>query len=246
MFYYKMIVSYNGSYFYGWQKTPDGISVQSTLEAAVSKAHGGGEFKINGASRTDRGVHAYGQCFTVKTEKYWEANKLKRAINAYLNYEKVSILSCALTVEEFSARHNALGKIYHYSVYLSDVISPLLYPYFFLWYLPIDLIKLSHACEVLINCKNLNGFAHGYQQLSRPYTLEKLQYELNGKKLLLIFQGKGFFHHEIRFLVAHILRYSSNILTEESFFIPINSPEKNDFIKHLSPGKGLSLMEIFY
>ena len=246
MYNYKLTVAYHGKFFHGWQWNPHEITGQQLVEEAIQKAHNGLIIKVIGASRTDAGVHSYGQTCNFTTEKLWDPITLKRAINYYLDKNIILITHATMVPLDFHSRYNALGKIYHYQIYLDEFITPLESGLWWNWWRTIDIDKLSWCLEKLQSAPSLNGFAHWNQPLKKDYTLKSLSYELHDKKLILKFEGKGFFYNEIRYLVGHIMYYISGLIDDVNFLLPIEDVNNKDYKKILAPAGGLFLMEVMY
>ena len=88
---YKIVIEYEGTNYHGWQNQKDLKTIQGEIENALSKL-AQKNINIYGASRTDAGVHAYGQVAHFQLEKYYEIHKIQNAINHYLKPEKISII----------------------------------------------------------------------------------------------------------------------------------------------------------
>jgi tRNA pseudouridine38-40 synthase len=245
MYNYKLTVAYHGKYFQGWQWNPKEITVQSTLEEALTKVHQM-PIKVIGASRTDAGVHSYGQTCNFSTEKLWPTETLQRAVNYYLDKSRLLVTRVELVALDFHSRYKSLGKIYHYQIYLDEFLNPLDHGLWWNWWRPIDEKKLQTALTALQSASSLNGFAHWHQPLKNHYTLQKTSYHWDGKKLTLKFQGKGFFYNEIRYLVGHIIHYISGLMDHDDFMLPLENPTNKDYKKILAPAHGLFLMEVLY
>ena len=93
MFNYLMQIEYDGTNFVGWQSQKNGISVQEKIEKVLEKIFKT-KIKITGAGRTDKGVHARGQCanFIIKN-KIGDIRKFLNSINFFLNNNLISILN---------------------------------------------------------------------------------------------------------------------------------------------------------
>ena len=88
MFNYLIKIEYNGSKFVGWQYQKNGISIQEKIEKALKKIFNT-KIRINGAGRTDKGVHAYGQFANFLIEKKIEdKKKFLNSINFFLRDRK--------------------------------------------------------------------------------------------------------------------------------------------------------------
>lgn len=105
---YKIIVSYLGTNYCGWQTQKNGTSVQSVLENAFSKLFGA-KTAVTGSGRTDAGVHALGQVAHFDAETSIPAEKIPFAINTMLP-EDVRVLSCEEVSPDFHARFQAKEK----------------------------------------------------------------------------------------------------------------------------------------
>ena len=92
MFNYLIKIEYNGSKFVGWQYQKNGISIQEKIEKALKKIFNT-KIRINGAGRTDKGVHAYGQFANFLIEKKIEdKKKFLNSINFFLSKNLISII----------------------------------------------------------------------------------------------------------------------------------------------------------
>ena len=112
MFNYLIKIEYNGSKFVGWQYQKNGISIQEKIEKALKKIFNT-KIRINGAGRTDKGVHAYGQFanFLIK-KKIEDKKKFLDSINFFLGKNLISKIEVMEKNEEFQARHQAKERIY--------------------------------------------------------------------------------------------------------------------------------------
>ena len=116
MFNYLIKIEYNGSKFVGWQYQKNGISIQEKIEKALKKIFNT-KIRINGAGRTDKGVHAYGQFANFLIEKKIEdKKKFLNSINFFLSKNLISIIEVIEKNKEFHARHQAKERIYEYQI----------------------------------------------------------------------------------------------------------------------------------
>ena len=116
---YLLTVAYDGTNFHGWQRQPGVRTVQEELEKACVAIDLGGTH-VEGAGRTDTGVHAFGQCAHIKIEREFPADKLQLALNSNLP-EDVAVRRAILAPDAFHARFFAGGKRYLYRVVCSPV-----------------------------------------------------------------------------------------------------------------------------
>jgi tRNA pseudouridine38-40 synthase len=108
----RLVVEYDGTGLCGWQRQANGATVQGHLEAALGKllAH---DVSVAGASRTDAGVHAYGQVASFRTERAIPLHGIRRGLNSLLP-DAIAIVSASEATDEFHPRFSATGKHYRY------------------------------------------------------------------------------------------------------------------------------------
>src|SRR5258708_7610179 len=112
---YKLTIEYDGAPFVGWQVQDNGVSVQGVLTAAVT-AFAGETAAIQGAGRTDAGVHAAGQVAHVDLARSWDTDTVRDAINAHLRPHPVAVLSAEIVAADFDARFSAVKRHYLYRI----------------------------------------------------------------------------------------------------------------------------------
>ena len=112
---YKLVIEYDGSPFVGWQVQHNGVSVQGVLEAAVT-AFCGDTAHVQGAGRTDAGVHALGQVAHVDLARDWDPDTVRDAINAHLRPHPVAVLAAERAADDFDARFSARQRHYLYRI----------------------------------------------------------------------------------------------------------------------------------
>ncbi len=111
----KMILSYDGADFSGWQVQPDAITVQGTLASAIGRITGE-KVLPQGSGRTDAGVHALAQVVTFVTESSVPTENFVKALNDILP-TSVRVLEVDEAPPEFHARHSAQAKTYRYRIH---------------------------------------------------------------------------------------------------------------------------------
>ena len=111
-----MKVEYDGTKFVGWQYQKNGISIQEKIEKALKKIFNI-KIRINGAGRTDKGVHAFGQFanFVIK-KKIEDKVKFLNSINFFLRKDLISIIKIKEKKLSFHARYKAVERIYEFQI----------------------------------------------------------------------------------------------------------------------------------
>ena len=117
----KVTIQYNGSNYCGWQKQPDSLGIQGTIEKAIHDITRE-EVKLTGSGRTDAGVHALGQVANFKTNSNIPIEKIAIAINSNLK-KSIRILQAEEVEERFHSRLSCKKKTYRYVINNSDIPS---------------------------------------------------------------------------------------------------------------------------
>ena len=116
MYNYLLKIEYDGTKFVGWQYQKNGISIQEKIEKALKKIFNI-KIRINGAGRTDKGVHAFGQFanFVIK-KKIEDKVKFLNSINFFLRKDLISIIKIKEKKLSFHARYKAVERIYEFQI----------------------------------------------------------------------------------------------------------------------------------
>ncbi len=101
---YKLTIEYDGAPFSGWQIQADQVTVQGVLTAAV-EALTGEKTLVQGAGRTDAGVHARAQVAHVDLTKDWDTDTVRDALNAHLRPHPVAVLAAERVGGRFQCAH---------------------------------------------------------------------------------------------------------------------------------------------
>lgn len=152
----KLTVAYDGTRFVGWQRQADGESIQGLLEQALEPLNGGA-VTVNGAGRTDAGVHALGQVASVEVDCAHPADTIRRALNAKLP-EDIRVLAVADAAPGFHARFSARFKTYRYQLRGGGIASP--FEQRFVWHVaePLDVGAMQSAAAALIGTHDFAAF----------------------------------------------------------------------------------------
>src|ERR1044071_6419154 len=118
----KLTVSYDGTRFVGWQRQAEGESIQGLLEDALARFEGA-PVTVNGAGRTDAGVHALGQVASAQVTCTHPPAELLRGLNAALPAD-VRVVALVDAAPDFHARFSARSKTYRYRICNAPLVSP--------------------------------------------------------------------------------------------------------------------------
>jgi tRNA pseudouridine38-40 synthase len=153
----KLILSYDGSDFAGWQVQPNAVTVQGTLASAIGRITGE-KVLPQGSGRTDAGVHALAQVVTFVTESSVPAGNFVKALNDILPVS-VRVLESTEVAADFHARKSARGKTYRYRIYRGAICSPFLARYVWHYPFPLDEQAMIQAARLVEGEHDFTSFA---------------------------------------------------------------------------------------
>jgi tRNA pseudouridine38-40 synthase len=171
---YKLTLEYNGAEFYGWQIQLNDRTVQGVLTAAIAQINGAPAM-VQGAGRTDAGVHALGQVAHVDLLREWDPFVLRNAINAGVRPHKVCVLEAELVADNFNARFSGTKRHYLYRI-LNRRAPPTL-ELGQVWFVPVELDAdaMHEAAQVLVGHHDFSTFRDSQCQAQSPMrTLDRL------------------------------------------------------------------------
>src|SRR5579864_2125370 len=153
----RIVLSYDGTDFCGWQVQPDAQSIQGVLSQAIGRVTGENVLP-QGAGRTDAGVHALGQVASCSIESAIPALNLKKALNDVLP-AAIRVLSVAEVPEDFHARHSAVSKTYRYRILRDEICPPHLARYVYHYPFPLDESAMQRAAKFVMGEHDFTSFA---------------------------------------------------------------------------------------
>lgn len=242
---FKIIISYDGSNFHGWQIQPEVRTAAGEIIAAIKKIlrH---EVDIRAASRTDAGVHALGQTADFSTEKDFSPLNLLKALNAVLPHDIV-VKSVEEVDENFHSTYDAKGKHYQYKIYNAEFDDPLSknFHWHYKFNLNIDLMK--NAAKYLVGKIDFKGLEvnSGKNDVETIREISNINIDKNGNMIFIDIFGKSFMYKLVRSLVGLLVAAGSNKIKPED--IPEIIARKDEHRKtDVAPAKGLTLIKVFY
>lgn len=198
---YLMKVSYDGSGFYGFQRLNDYRTVQKVLEEALGVINKG-EVLVKGASRTDKGVHAYGQMIHFDIDYDIPVDRLMYAVNRILDND-IRVLDCKKVGNDFHARFNVKRKKYVYRINLGD-FDCLKSRFFLQVYGKLDIDKMRECAKVFLGCHDFRNFVAGERD-NYLMCVEDIKFNVSNDILEIEFLGKSFYRYMVRNMVGAML-----------------------------------------
>lgn len=201
----KLTLAYDGTDFSGWQRQKNGRSVQEELENALAKMHGH-EIRVNGAGRTDAGVHAMGQVAGFFTDiASIPAERFVLALNSLLPRD-VRMLASEEAARDFHARFDASLRRYRYFLICGGNPDPfsLRYAHFISYAPRIDV--LNSMASVILGEHDFSTFASAQDKSeSRSRHISESAFFYDGGWLVYQIAGNAFLWRQVRSLVGTFL-----------------------------------------
>lgn len=205
---FQLILSYDGTRYVGWQIQPNGVSIQGQLEECLSTLLKE-KIRIIGAGRTDAGVHALAQGAHFVTESPLNPCQTLRSLNGMLPYD-IRVLELNPVPDAFHAQYSALGKEYHYHLWLEPSVSPFLRLYRHHFPRPVDCDLLQEAANLFVGTFDFASFANlGSRVKSTVRTIYRIDVVRQEGGLRLEFEGNGFLYKMIRNIVGTLLQIAT-------------------------------------
>ncbi len=242
-----MRLTYDGSKYHGWQFQKNGITVQQTLEEALSEITGE-EIKITGCSRTDAGVHALDYVMNFTTNTSIPTEKLPYALNYRLNND-IAALEAWDVDENFNARFSSKGKKYIYKIWNGRIRNPFFVGYS--WYLPynLDKEKMVEAAKCFVGKHDFSAFmAAGGSQKTTVRTVREcsVSFDDENKELITVtVEADAFLYNMVRIITGTIVEAGfGKILSSDIPQIIKSCDRRRSGVT--APPEGLFLKKVFY
>lgn len=242
---WKLTVEYEGTDFCGWQRQPNGPTIQEALEAALSQLHSGDAIRATAAGRTDAGVHASGQVASFTTARSLIANAYERGVNTYLP-RAIAVRRVEQVPDAFDARRWARGKRYEYRMLRSRFRSPLRERYTWMVHQPLDLEAMRAAAGMLVGRHDFGSFrASNCEAKTTVRELRRAEIVESGEELILIFEATAFLKQMVRSLAGTLWEIGVGKRAPASIERLLRVSDRTA-AGPTAPAQGLCLTEVFY
>ena len=240
----KIIIEYDGTNYSGWERQPNGVTIQETIENAIKKVTDE-ETRVQGSGRTDAGVHARGQVANFRTASTIPAGKLLLAINAHLPNDIV-VKKIEEVPENFHAQFNAKSKTYRYTVLNSRTGAALDRRQVYVFKAPLDERRMAEAAQCLIGEHDFRSFTtEARTKTNTVRTITDLRIERHGERITFTIEASGFLYNMVRAIVGTLLDIGRGKL-EVSHMRAILDARDRAKAGPTAPAKGLCLLQVKY
>lgn len=243
---YKIIVSYDGTDFSGWQFQPHAPSVIQALQDSFARVFGS-PIKILGASRTDAGVHALGQVAVFSTDLCMD---LERMLNAWNDALPSSIVIRKLehVPDDFHPMYGVQEKTYWYHFFLKRPL-PFVERYGWFFRYSIDVSVLEQALQIFVGTHDFRSFCTGTdmgENTVRTINSIKVTYIKRFGAWRIEFKGPGFMRHMIRRIVGACMQVAAKEDLTLGYLEDVLAQKNPKQMLVNAPAKGLCLVKIKY
>jgi tRNA pseudouridine38-40 synthase len=251
----RLHLEYDGTAYHGWQVQKDAVTVQGVLEENVLRVTGD-KTSVIGASRTDAGVHAFGQVATFRTASHLDAQTIKKALNAVLPQD-IRITASEEIDDAFNPRDDALTKRYFYMVANQRVSSAFLFRY--TWIVPqmLEMGVMEEASSVLIGRHDFSTFMGTGSDIKDAvrelYTVDVKKLDgvtfmgvyLKGNFIRVTTEASGFLRHMVRNIVGTLVEIGRGRIPAGRMKEILESRDRKN-AGQTAPANGLFLERIDY
>lgn len=246
---YALKIEYEGAAYKGWQRQKDQPSIQGAIEDSAEIA-GGMTGYVQGAGRTDRGVHATGQVAHIDMISDWDPFRLMQAINQHLKPQRISVIDCARVSDDFHARFSALERRYHFRLIARR--SPAVIDEGLAWQVkhPLDIEKMRKGAAFLIGTHDFTTFRSSICQAKSPIkTLDELSISEHeypyGREFHFTIRARSFLHNQVRSFVGTLERVGTGRWAPEKVREALEARDR-DACGPVCPAHGLYLASVTY
>lgn len=242
---YKITIEYDGRPYFGWQRQDGQPSVQQALEEAAAMVDGA-PVLMQGAGRTDRGVHATGQVAHFDLQKPRPIRKIADALNFHLRPERVAVTHAEEVAENWSARFNATLRAYRYVII--NRRADLTIDRGLAWRVayPLDASAMDRAAKALIGQHDFSTFRDAECQARHPIrTLDKIDVARFSEGIEITVEAKSFLHRQVRSIVGSLVEVGRGA-RKEDWIAEILDAKERAACGPVAPPDGLFLERVEY
>jgi len=246
-FKYKLLISYDGTRYGGWQIQHNSVSIQALIEDALKIALRK-ETPVVASGRTDAGVHAKGQVAHFVTDPAVDLGLLLRSLNGILP-DDIRILRVEMADPNFHARYSAASKEYHYHIHLDWALDPFKRLYAYHHPYPLDIPLMQQAAKAFIGTHDFTSFANeaskGSAAKNPVRTLTRLDFIPEPGGMRLEFEGNGFLYKMVRNITGTLLDVGRKKISPSAIPSLFDKKDRRQ-MSSAAPPQGLFLIKVNY
>lgn len=258
---FKIILEYDGTNFFGWQKQTNKRTIQGKIEKILSRILNQ-KITITGSGRTDTGVHAFAQVANFHADTNILPTDIQKGFNSLIKPQEIVIKECDIVNKDFHAQYNAIAKEYHY--HILNTKDPCAINRQYSWHIKqsLDIRAMNKCCKALIGVHDFASFENTgstrTSSIREVFSFKVISLKCDKNRIVFKICAQGFLKGMVRNLIGTI------VLTglEKTSKKLKNAKRKNritflEFVKILkakdrakagikAPAQGLFLKKVFY
>jgi tRNA pseudouridine38-40 synthase len=242
---YKVLIEYDGTPFVGWQIQAGGQSIQGLLMDAIA-AFCGEQTNVQGAGRTDAGVHALGQVAHFDLAAEPDTDTIRDALNAHLRPHPIAVLQAGRVSADFDARFSAERRHYLYRIVNRRPDLALERQRAWRVARPLDAAAMHDAAQQLVGRHDFTTFRAAECQAKSPVkTLDRLGVARAGELVQVQASARSFLHHQVRSMVGALVAVGDGKWSRQDLAAALAARDRSACAP-VAPPHGLYLVGVDY
>ena len=242
---FMLTIEYDGTCYHGWQRQPNGPTIQEALEKALETMMRQ-KITLIGSGRTDAGVHALGQTANFACHTNMAPGQIHRGLNSLLP-DDIVIRSCLEVTDQFHSRYDAIKKTYRYCI-LNDPLPSAVGRQYAWWIRsPLDMIAMQQAAQHLLGAHDFRAFEGAGSP--RSHTIRRVldaQWKHQPpNRMAFEVTADGFLRYMVRNIVGTLVMVGLRKITSEQFRVILESRDRARAAA-TAPARGLFLVGVSY
>ncbi len=242
---FKLVIEYDGTRFFGWQRQADKPTIQAALESVLSIILNQ-EIRIHGSGRTDAGVHARGQVAHFHADTRLTPEAIKKGVNSMMRHPVV-VMACDTVPQDFHAQYWVKSKEYRY--YILNRREPSAIGSDYVWHVnrPLDMDAMNKCAEHLVGAHDFKAFENtGSPRSSTVRQVFEATWQKDGENILVFrISASGFLKNMVRNIVGTLKDAGAGKLSEQQFCQVLSSCDRT-LAGATAPARGLFLHQVIY
>lgn len=244
---YMMTFAYDGSKYNGYQKQPNGLTIQNKLEDALTSINNNKSVSVCASGRTDAGVHAYGQKAHFDLNTKISCDNLKRALNSLLPAD-IYVKDVIEVDDNFHARFDVKAKEYIYKINMGEY-NPIEKDYILQYCKKLDVVEIERALKYIEGTHDFKSFTAG-DDVRDDYVRTIIQTNLirdlrNVNMITISFLGTGFMRYMVRNLVGTLIQIGEGKYKSTDIIDILDAKDRRK-AGMCADACGLYLKDVFY
>lgn len=236
-----LTVAYDGTNYHGWQRQPNGETIESVLNRCLSGLLQE-ETEVIGASRTDSGVHALCNIAVFDTNTNIPPEKLAYALNARLPAD-IKIQGSKEVDASFHPRHCDSRKTYEYRIYNAEFPMPTQRLYAHFSYTPFDVERMQEAAGYFVGTHDFKSFCSVDTQAKNTVRqIECVEVNKTGDLIVIRVAGRGFLYNMVRIMAGTLMEVGRGNLEPQEIKSILEAKDRSA-AGPTAPACGLTLMK---